>query len=274
MEKAVDLDVLARRTPGFTGADLENLLNEAAILAARKNKKQLGMQDAEEAIDRILAGPAKKSKIISEKEKEMVAFHEVGHALLAKLLPNADPVHKISILPRGFALGYTLQLPLEDKYLITKEELLERIIVFLGGRVAEELVFNELSSGAHNDLERATELARRMVCEYGMSNLGVRTFGKQNRQVFLGKDLGEQKDYGNVTADAIDKEVSIIFSKCYEQARYLLSKNRDKMAAIAKELREKETMEGEDFNKYFDLIKPEEIAPIEPPKTDQGPLFA
>ena len=148
---------------------------------------------AEEAIDRVVAGPSKKSRVISEKEKNVVAIHEVGHALLAKLLPNADPVHKISILPRGFALGYTLQLPLEDKYLITKEEVLEQVIVMLGGRVAEELVFGELTSGAHNDLEKVTELVRRMVCEYGMSVLGPRTFGKPNRQVFLGRDLGEHK---------------------------------------------------------------------------------
>ncbi len=286
----VELEVLARRTPGFTGADLENLLNEAAILAARRDKKEVSMHEAEEAIDRVLAGPAKKSKVISESEKEIVAVHEVGHALVAKLLPNADPVHKISILPRGFALGYTLQLPLEDKYLVRKQEILEQVTVMLGGRVAEELVFNELTSGAHNDLERATEMVRRMVCEYGMSALGARTFGKQNRQVFLGRDLGEQKDYGDTTANSIDAEMNAIIRDCYARTKSLLSSNMDKLKSIAKELREKETLEGEDLDKYFTadtIIKtePETIAApvIEAQKnetknktinSDQGILFA
>ncbi|MCX5749651.1 MAG: ATP-dependent zinc metalloprotease FtsH [Candidatus Saganbacteria bacterium] len=274
IDKSVDLEVLARRTSGFTGADLENLLNEAAILAARRNKKQMTMPEAEEAIDRILAGPAKRSKVISEKEKDIVAHHEVGHALLAKLLPHADPVHKISILPRGFALGYTLQLPLEDKYLITKEEVLEQVIVMLGGRVAEELVFSEMTSGAHNDLERATELVRKMVCEYGMSSLGPRTYGKPNRQVFLGRDLGEQKDYSDMTADAIDKEINGIINACHEKAKKLLIKNREKLTAIAKDLREKETLEGEHLDKYFVEIKKETEPVEEKIRPDQGILFA
>lgn len=275
IDSGVELDILARRTPGFTGADLENLLNEAALLAARRDKKKVTMMEAEEAIDRVVAGPSKKSRVISDKEKNVVAIHEVGHALLAKLLPNADPVHKISILPRGFALGYTLQLPLEDKYLITKEEVLEQVIVMLGGRVAEELMFAELTSGAHNDLEKVTELVRRMVCEYGMSTLGPRTFGKPNRQVFLGRDLGEQKDYGDETADRIDKEINSIIDQCYEKAKKLLIKNKDKLVIISKELREKETLEGEDLDKYFEqLPKEQEVEEKNKPLLDQGTLFA
>jgi len=275
IDSGVELDILARRTPGFTGADLENLLNEAALLAARRDKKKVTMVEAEEAIDRVVAGPSKKSRVINDKEKNVVAIHEVGHALLAKLLPNADPVHKISILPRGFALGYTLQLPLEDKYLITKEEVLEQVIVMLGGRVAEELIFAELTSGAHNDLEKVTELVRKMVCEYGMSTLGPRTFGKPDRQVFLGRDLGEHKDYGDETADKIDKEINSIIDQCYEKAKKLLIKNKEKLVTISKELREKETLEGEDLDKYFEqLPKEQEVEEKSKPLLDQGTLFA
>ncbi len=278
----IDLDILARRTPGFTGADLENLLNEAALLAARKNKKKITMSEAEEAIDRVVAGPSKKSKVISDKEKDIVATHEVGHALLAKLLPKADPVHKISILPRGFALGYTLQLPLEDKYLISKEEIIEQVVVMLGGRVAEEIVFGELTSGAHNDLEKATELVRRMVCEYGMSSLGPRTFGKPSKQVFLGRDFVEHKDYGEKTADLIDKEIDNIIHLCYEQARKLILKNKDKLLQISKDLREKEIIEGEELDKYFENVRNNGDFPSEkkenknPEKNEnnQGLLFA
>ncbi len=275
IDSGVELDILARRTPGFTGADLENLLNEAALLAARRDKKKVTMMEAEEAIDRVVAGPSKKSRVINDKEKNVVAIHEVGHALLAKLLPNADPVHKISILPRGFALGYTLQLPLEDKYLITKEEVLEQVIVMLGGRVAEELIFAELTSGAHNDLEKVTELVRKMVCEYGMSTLGPRTFGKPDRQVFLGRDLGEHKDYGDETADKIDKEINSIIEECYEKAKKLLIKNKEKLVTISKDLREKETLEGEDLDKYFEqLPKEQEVEEKNKPLLDQGTLFA
>ncbi len=269
----MDLDILARRTPGFTGADLENLLNEAALLAARRDKKKVTMSEAEEAIDRVVAGPSKKSRVINDKEKDVVAIHEVGHALLAKLLPKADPVHKISVLPRGFALGYTLQLPLEDKYLISREEILDQVVVMLGGRVAEEMIFGELTSGAHNDLEKTTELVRRMVCEYGMSSLGARTFGKPSKQVFLGRDFSEHKDYGDQTADMIDKEIDEIIRKCYEKAKKLLSKNKDKLIQISKDLREKEIIEGEELDRYFDQIKKEK-EPEDKPGIDQGILFA
>jgi cell division protease FtsH len=249
--KDMDLDIIARRTPGFTGADLESVLNEAAILAARANKKEVSMEEASKAIDRVIAGPEKKSKVIGEKEKEIIAYHEVGHALIARLLPNADPVHKISILPRGMALGYTLQLPLEDKYLVTKGQAMDQLTVMLGGRVAEELIFNELTSGAHNDLERATELAKRMVCEFGMSRLGPRTFGKRERQVFLGRDIGEQRDYGDDTADLIDVEVRHLIDECYQKAKKTLSANKTKLIAVAKKIKEVEMLEGEALEKVF-----------------------
>ena len=243
----VDLNVVARRTPGFTGADLENVLNEAAILAARADKKEVGMEEIEEAVDRVMAGPEKKSRVISDREKKIVAYHEVGHAVLSQLLPNADKVHKISILPRGLALGYTLQLPLEDRYLVTKGQALDQITVMMGGRVAEEMFFNEVTSGAHNDLERATELAKKMVTEFGMSELGPRTFGRKDRQIFLGRDIAEMKDYSEQTADAIDREVEKIINACHTNAREVLEKRRAKVEDIAKVLIEKETLENSDL---------------------------
>ena len=209
------------------------------------------MNEASQAIDRVIAGPEKKSKVISDREKEIVAHHEVGHALLARTLPHADPVHKISILPRGLALGYTLQLPLEDKYLVTKSQAMDQVTVMLGGRVAEEMIFNELTSGAHNDLEHATEVAKRMVCEFGMSRLGPRTFGKRDRQIFLGRDITEMKDYGEETADAIDKEIRYIIDECYNRAKKILSANKNKLIAIAKKMKEVETLEGEELEKVF-----------------------
>ena len=251
LAKDLDLDIVARRTPGFTGADLENVLNEAAILAARANKKMVTMDEASQAIDRVIAGPEKKSKVISDREKEIVAYHEVGHALLARTLPHADPVHKISILPRGLALGYTLQLPLEDKYLVTKSQAMDQVTVMLGGRVSEEMIFGELTSGAHNDLEHATEVAKRMVCEFGMSRLGPRTFGKRDRQVFLGRDIGEMRDYGEETADAIDKEIRHIIDECQKRAKKILSVNKSNLIAIAKKMKEVETLEGQELEKVF-----------------------
>ncbi|MCX5726593.1 MAG: hypothetical protein NT030_05395 [Candidatus Saganbacteria bacterium] len=248
---------MARRTPGFTGADLANLLNESAILAARANKSEITMEEMEEAVDRVIAGPEKKSRVISDKEKSIIAYHEVGHAILSKLLPNADPVHKVSVLSRGMALGYTLQLPIEDKYLVSKSEVLDQITVLLGGRVAEETIFNEVTSGAHSDLSRATELAKRMVCEFGMSDLGPRTFGKKDRQIFLGRDIAELKDYSEETAGSIDKEVRSIINECYDKAKDLITKNKSKLDNIAKELREKETLEGEDLKKLLADVAPE-----------------
>ena len=212
------------------------------------------MHELEEAVDRVIAGPQKKSKVISEREKEIVAHHEVGHAVIARLLPYADPVHKISLLPRGLALGYTLQLPIEDKYLVSKSEALDKISVLLGGRVAEELFFNELTSGAHNDLENATEIAKRMVCEYGMSKLGPRTFGKKDRQIFLGRDIGEMKDYGENTADEIDHEIRAIIETCHNKAKKLMSSNKDKVQKLAKKLKEKETLEGRELEDIFNKL--------------------
>ncbi|HTY13765.1 MAG TPA: ATP-dependent zinc metalloprotease FtsH [Candidatus Omnitrophota bacterium] len=247
----VDLKVVARRTPGFTGADLENVLNEAAILAARADKKEINMKEVEEAADRVMAGPEKKSRVISDKEKKIIAYHEVGHALLSNILPNADPVHKISILPRGLALGYTLALPLEDKYLVSKSEILDQITVMLGGRAAEEMIFTEITSGAQNDLERATELAKKMVTEYGMSELGPRTFGRKDRQIFLGRDIAEMKDYSEETADEIDTQVKGIIDGCYKKAQETLRANRPRLEEIAAMLIEKETLEADDLETYF-----------------------
>jgi len=251
----VDLKVIARRTPGFTGADLENVLNEAAILAARAGKKEITMEEVEEAADRVIAGPEKKSRVISEREKQIVAHHEVGHAILSQILPNADKVHKISVLPRGMALGYTLQLPLEDKYLITKEQALDQITVMMGGRVAEEMIFGVMTSGAHNDLERATELAKRMVTEFGMSDLGPRTFGRKDHQIFLGRDIAEMKDYSEQTADAIDREIEKIIKSCYERAQKLLEENKDKLVEMAKVLIEKESLENSDLEEVMKGLK-------------------
>jgi len=241
----VDLSVLARRTPGFTGADLENLMNEAALLAARRRKKAIGMQELEEAIDRIVSGPEKKSRVIGEKERERVAFHEAGHALVSSLLPGADPVHKISIIPRGAALGYTLQLPAEDRYLVTRSEILDRITALLAGRAAEELVFGEISTGAQDDLERSTKMARRMVMEYGMSEeLGPLTFGTRQDTPFLGRDLARERNYSEEVAAAIDKEVNALITRLYQRALDLLRSHRQRLELLARRLMEKETLEG------------------------------
>ncbi|MBN2058241.1 MAG: ATP-dependent zinc metalloprotease FtsH [Candidatus Saganbacteria bacterium] len=251
----VDYTVMARRTPGFTGADLENVLNEAAILAARADKKEISMDEIEEAIDRVMAGPEKKSRVISDEERKIVAYHEVGHAVLSKVLKHADPVHKISILPRGMALGYTLQLPEQDRHLVSKSEAIDKITVLMGGRVAEEMNFGEITSGAQNDLGKATELASKMVCEFGMSDLGPRTFGRKDRQIFLGRDIGEMKDYSEETADKIDAEVKKIIDLCHDRAQKVLKLNKDKMKDIADKLMEKETLENHDLTEALEGLK-------------------
>jgi len=250
LAEEVDIKVLARRTPGFLGSDLANLVNEAALLASRKNKKAIDMEDLEAAIDRVIAGPERKSRLISEKEKEIVAYHESGHALVAKLLPNTDPVHKVSIIPRGnAALGYTLQLPTQDRYLISKLELMDRLAVLLGGRVAEDLIFKDITTGAQNDLERATKIARQMVTEYGMSDtLGPVTLGRKEHQIFLGKDISQDRDYSEEVANKIDKEVRAIIDTAYTKAKELLTKNKRKLKKIAKNLIERETLEGADLD--------------------------
>lgn len=248
----INLQIIAQRTPGFSGADLANLMNEAALLAARRNKNKITMKELEEAIDKVIAGPERKSRVLSEKEKEIIAYHEVGHALVTKFLPNADKVHRISIIPRGMALGYTLHLPTEDKHILTKEELLDKIVTALGGRAAEEIIFNETTTGAQNDLEVATEIARKMVTEFGMSEeLGPLTFGKKQGQVFLGRDLIESRNYSEQVAFMIDKEVRKIIESSYDKAKDILLKNKDTLIRIASILKEKETIEAEEFDKLI-----------------------
>ncbi|MEA1939096.1 MAG: ATP-dependent zinc metalloprotease FtsH [Candidatus Caldatribacteriota bacterium] len=250
LSKEVDIKVLARRTPGFVGSDLANLVNEAALLASRKAKKAIEMEEFEEATDRVIAGPERKSRLISDKEKEIVAYHESGHALVAKLLPNCDPVHKVSIIPRGnAALGYTLQLPTQDRYLVSKLELLDRLAVLLGGRVAEDLIFKDITTGAQNDLERATKIARQMVTEYGMSEtLGPVTLGRKEHEIFLGRDISEHKDYSEEIANKIDKEVRKIIESAYTRAKEILTKNKRKLKKIATNLIERETLEGKELD--------------------------
>ncbi|OPZ87889.1 MAG: ATP-dependent zinc metalloprotease FtsH [bacterium ADurb.Bin429] len=243
----VSLEVLARRTPGFSGADLANMLNEAALIAARYGKTRIEMADLESAIDRVIAGPERKSRLISEKEKGIIAYHEVGHALLAELLEHSDPLHKVSILPRGQALGYTLSLPVEDKYLTTRSELMDNITVMLGGRAAEDLFYGEVTTGAHNDLQRATAIARAMVMEYGMSDtLGPRVLGKRQSQVFLGRDIMEDRDYSEETAERIDSEVQRIIEECYTRAKETIRKHSVPVKTIVGELLEKETLTSEE----------------------------
>ncbi len=252
LSQDVDLEVLARRTPGFTGADLANMVNEAALLAARFDKREIGMSELENSIERVIAGPEKKSKVISDKEKKLVSYHEAGHALVGYLLPNTDPVHKVSIIPRGRAGGYTLLLPKEDRYYMTKSLLLDQVTMLLGGRVAEAVVLGEISTGAQNDLERATEIVRRMIMEYGMSDsLGPMTFGRKQETVFLGRDLARDRNYGEEVATAIDKEVKDIIEKCYNRAKEILEKYMSTLHRIAEKLMEKETIEAAEFEELM-----------------------
>ncbi len=263
LKEDVDLKVVARRTPGFTGADLENIINEAALLAGRKNKKIIDMIDLEQAIDRVVAGTEKKSRVISDFEKKLVAYHEAGHALVGYMLPHTDPVHKVSIIPRGRAGGFTLMLPEEDRYYMTKTELLERITTLLAGRVAEQIIFDEISTGAQNDLERSTHLVRQMIMEYGMSDqLGPMTLGKKHdSQVFLGRDLARDRDYSEEIARAIDNDVKATIDKCYQKARDLLQDNSDKLEFLAKSLLEKETLDAEEI---AEILEGSEILSKEP----------
>jgi len=249
----VDLSVIAQRTPGFVGADLANLVNEAALLAARKNKNAVDMSDFDEAIEKVMAGPARRSRVISEREKKIIAYHESGHALVAKLIPGCDPVHKISLIPRGPALGYTLQLPAEDKYIISKQELLNKISVLLGGRVAEKLVFNDITTGAQNDLAKATEIATKMVTEYGMSEkIGPLTLRKREEEIFLGRDyLTKEKLYSEYTAKLIDDEIKSIIETCSQKVEKLLSENIKKLEALANKVIEKEVLEGKEIDEII-----------------------
>ena len=245
----VDISVLARGTPGFTGADLENLVNEAALLAARSNKEKVDMSDFELAKDKVMMGSERRSMIISEEEKRNTAYHEAGHALVAKLLPGTDPIHKVTIIPRGMALGLTQQLPIDEKHTYPKEYLLNNLTILFGGRVAEELVLSHMTTGAGNDIEKATELAHRMVCEWGMSEkLGPMTFGKKEEQIFLGRDFTQQQDYSESTAVEIDAEVRRIILQSYQRAKDILSNNLHLLHKIAEKLLEKEVLDGSEID--------------------------
>ncbi len=258
LAEEVDLKVLAKRTPGFTGADLQNLLNEAALLAARHNKTRIYMDDLEEAIDKVMAGPEKKSRIISDEEKENTAYHEVGHALLAKLLKNCDPLHKVSIIPRGMALGVTMVLPEKDHLTLKKVQLLDKIAMTLGGRVAEEIIYGKefITTGASNDLEKVTQMARSMVTKYGMSErLGNLAYGKSEDHVFMGRDFGHTRDYSEEIAAAIDEEVQRIVTEQYDLAKTLLEENRDMLDTISHKLLEMETLDEKEFVELMDQVK-------------------
>jgi cell division protease FtsH len=252
LDKSANLEVLAKSTVGFSGADLANLINEAAILAARRSRKSIGAKEFEDSVDRVIAGPERKSRRISPKEKEITAYHEAGHALVARILPNADPVHKISIVARGMSLGHTRQLPLEDRYLMTRAQFKDMMATFLGGQTAEELTFNEITTGAQNDIEQATKLARAMVTTFGMSDkLGPRTFGHREEMVFLGREISEQRDYSDKVAEQIDDEVYRIIQEAHQVARQVLTENRSKLERLAERLITKETLEEGELESLF-----------------------
>ncbi len=248
LSRDVQVPILAKLTPGFVGADIENLVNEAAILAARRNKKQIGMGEFQEAVERVIAGPERKSRLIRDEEKEVIAYHEAGHAVVQKMLAHCDPVRKITIISRGMALGYTMALPEDDHLLQSKNKFRDDMAGLLGGRVAEELMFDDVTTGASNDLERVTDLARKMVTRYGMSDkLGPMTFGQKEELVFLGREIAEQRDYGEVTAQEIDREVRFLIDEAYRRAREVLTTHRDKLVAVATRLTEIETMDSDEF---------------------------
>jgi cell division protease FtsH len=264
----VDLSVLARGTPGFSGADLANMVNEAALAAARQNRKAVLMYDFELAKDKVLMGVERKSLLLSDEEKKVTAYHEAGHALVAVKLPHSDPLHKVTIIPRGMALGVTMQLPIDDKHNYTKEYLETEIAIMMGGRIAEELFLNQMSTGAGNDIERATELARKMVCEFGMSDLGPLTFGKKEEQIFLGREINQHRDYSEATAIKIDDEVKRMIGKGYETAKGILAANHDTLVRIALALLEREVL---DANEIKLIIDGKELPKMTPPsKPDDG----
>jgi cell division protease FtsH len=257
LDKTVDLEALARRSPGFSGADLANLVNEAAILAARRNKKSIGNPEFNEAIDRVVAGPERRSRIITEDEKQVIAYHEGGHAVVQRVLPKCDPVTKVTIVSRGMALGYTMSLPSEDRYLHSKTEFEDKIAGMLGGHVSEVLVFGDTTTGASNDLEKATALARAMVTQYGMSEkLGPLTFGKKEEMIFLGREISEQRNYSDEVAAKIDAEVREIIDRAYERAKEALTSQREVLDKLAGLLIEKETIEHDEFEALFEGVLP------------------
>ena len=261
----VDLERVAKGTVGFVGADIENLVNEAAILAARRNRKSISMSEFMEATEKVMLGPERKSRVITDKEKEIIAYHEAAHALVARMTPGADPVQKVSIIARGTSGGYTLLLPEDDRTLVSKSRFMARLAVFLGGRVAEEVVFDDITTGASNDLEQATRIARSMVTQYGMSDsLGPLTFGEKEELVFLGKEIGEQRNYSEDVARAIDEEVRSLVNEAYEHARGIITRYRDKLAAISEKLEEEETLEAEEFEAFFADVPPLEKMVLTP----------
>jgi cell division protease FtsH len=251
----VEVEILAKLTPGFVGADIENLVNEAAILAARRNQKQVSMDEFQEAIERVVAGPERRSRLITDEEKEVIAYHEAGHAVVQHVLPKCDPVRKITIVSRGMALGYTMSLPEDDHLLQSRNKFRDELAGMLGGRVAEELMFDDVTTGASNDLERATELARKMVTRYGMSKaLGPMTFGQKEELVFLGREISEQRDYSDAVAQQIDQEVRAFVDEAYDRARQALEDNRDNLVAVATRLIEIETLDSDEFKAIMDGV--------------------
>jgi cell division protease FtsH len=274
LDKSIVVEDIARQSPGFSGADLANLVNEAAILSARRNKKVIGMSEFQEALERIVAGPERKSRIISDAEKAIIAYHEGGHAVVQRILPKCDPVQKVTIISRGMALGYTMALPSEDRYLQSKTEFEDKIAGLLGGNASERLIFGDTTTGASNDIEKATDLARRMVTEFGMSDrLGPLSFGKRDELVFLGREIGEQRNYSDEVAKLIDDEVRVIIDHAYERAMETLVKHRDKLTALAEKLVAEETVDSEEFEKLFSdlppkinthLVRPQIIGPGQP----------
>jgi cell division protease FtsH len=264
ISKEVDVEVLARRTPGFTGADLANVVNEAALLAARFNRSEIAMLELEEAIDRVLAGPQRRSRVISEKEKKVIAYHEAGHAMVSHALPYADPVHKVSIVSRGRALGYTLTLPTEDRFLVTRSELIDELAMLLGGRVAEEIVFDEPTTGAQDDIQRCTRIAKQMVTQFGMSDLGPLALGENESQPFLGRDFGHVKDYSDDVAAQIDSEVHRLVEEAHDEAREILTKYRDKLDLMVERLIEKESLEKHEVQEILaEVAKQSPANPLE-----------
>jgi len=256
LEPDVDLSVLAQRTPGFTGADLANVINEAALLAARRNKRAISMPEITEAIDRVIAGPERKTRVMTADEKRRTALHEGGHALVAHVLPNTDELHKITVIPRGRALGYTLTLPTVDKFAHTREELRDRLAMLLGGRVAEEITIGDITTGALDDIEKATKLARRMVTEFGMSDrIGPLTLGQKQGEVFLGRDFATTPDYSDRVAFEIDQEVRRLIDEAHDVALEVLTENRAKLESLAGVLVEKETLEKEEIEQFFGDLK-------------------
>jgi cell division protease FtsH len=260
LDKGVDVEGVARQSPGFSGADLANLVNEAAILSARRNKKVIGMSEFQEALERIVAGPERKSRLISDAEKAIIAYHEGGHAVVQRILPKCDPVAKVTIISRGMALGYTMALPQEDRYLQSKSEFEDKIAGLLGGNVAERMIFGDTTTGASNDIEKATDLARRMVTEFGMSDkLGPLSFGKRDELVFLGREIGEQRNYSDEVAKTIDEEVRAIIDKAYERATEVLTTHKDKLIALAEKLVAEETVDSDGFEALFSDLPPKEL---------------